>query len=423
MVSALTAFISTLAAAALGLAPRSVLVCGPKQSAAGGLTVSEYVASSLREAEVVRWEKPSTPVPAVASSCEAAVVCVDGWEEVSLEEALDAALAVARPDWVVVVAGDEEDKTPGGWFGRESSSSSASEVAAKASSAGASRVALVRHGELFGGDAAPAFVDGLKMVPTLSDEYGRRGARLSPARGAGSRASTRRATVGRVVAETLAGLAPGRADLDVRSAAGPEPNEAEWRTAVAEALAASDPRCAFRTSLGRRNCDPKRLGDWLLDTWGPLALRKLKAAYATKGARPVAFDKTNDALASLRWEDFDGAQVSTVASLVFQVDEDLFLVSRRGGSDQALPGEVELMDSLADAFIQAFPVLQEEEFEEEMPSAEDTTVDVEEEVADEVEEPRPKKPAPKTKVRRSSVRARTSSVSPKLPPSPPATTE
>lgn len=415
-----------------GLQPQSVLVCGPARSSSGEVTVSELVASQLERNEVVRWDGEREIESSAASKCDAAVICGDGTS--SLEQLVNGMLSARRgmaPSSVVLVLGDESSSSEkkGGLAALlEKEPMSAEALAGVAADAGAKRVAVVRHGPLFGGDSdAPAFLDGLKKAPELSADFARRAVRLAPWReDSSAQQPTRRATVARVAAETLCRLEEKMVDLEVKSALGPEPTEEEWRVCVTDALAASDPRCAFRLSTAKRDVAPALLQDWILNTWGPLVLRGLSAKYSTVGARPVAFDSKGDDVV-LRWEEFDGKQVSTVGTLTFSLlrENDVFLVTRE--SDKPLPGEVQLVDSLADALPSQFPlVVEEEEKDEETATVEAGEVpaaETEEEIAPqdstavessppEEEEEQPDTPPPvkaaAPKKRRSSVRARTS---------------
>ena len=48
-------------------------------------------------------------------------------------------------------------------------------LAAEALKAGVKQVAILRHGELFGGGSGAAFTDGLRKAPTLYEDFSRRG--------------------------------------------------------------------------------------------------------------------------------------------------------------------------------------------------------------------------------------------------------
>lgn len=347
-----------LSSLSCGLGLRSVVVCGPKLSASGDLTVSEFVTWSLRASgvDVVRWdgsEASSGGLP----TCDAAVLCSDGVESLGKLYETFSSSKGGTPNSVVLVAGEQPPQS--GVWPFVKPPAGIEDLASRASASGAKRVAVVRHGPLFGGqNDEPALTNGLRRTPELSDDQGRRAARLSPSRrGEFPEAPARRATVGRVAAEALELMVDGAVDFEVRSAVGPEPSDNEWRVTVAEALEASDPRCALRISIKRREIEPVALQDWILATWGPLALRGIKAKYSVKGARPVAFSKPEDErLATLRWEDFDGTDVFTVGTLDFSLDTDraILVVTRTG--DLPLPGELDLMDALADAFPQRFPI-------------------------------------------------------------------
>lgn len=404
--------LALLSGLSCGLGLRSVVVCGPKQSASGGLAVSEFVTWSLRASgvDVVRWDGSEASLGGLPA-CDAAVLCSDGVESLGKLYETFSSLKGATPNSLVFVAGEQPSQS--GVWPFVKPPAGVEEVASRASATGAKRVAIVRHGPLFGGlTEEPALTNGLRTMPELSDDQGRRAARLSPSRrGEFPEAPTRRATVGRVAAEALELMVDGAVDLEVRSAVGPEPSDEEWRTTVAEALEASDPRCASRISIKRREIEPKALQDWLLATWGPLALRGIKAKYSVKGARPVAFGKPDDQrLATLRWEDFDGNNVITVGTLDFSLDSDRALLVVTRTAELPLPGELDLMDSLADAFPQRFPIQDDDESEitppqPPLPPASET--EIQKDRIDEIVQPVPPKappPAPAKQPRRSSVR-------------------
>lgn len=339
-----------------------VLVCGPTRGE-NGQTVSDAVASALRNVEVYRWSGQGRP-----TTCDAAVLCCDGDESSTLEAQLAMIIesnAGSAPASVVVVAPVEKaphDEAPSfqSWLFPAPRQATARDVAATASAAGASRVAVVRHGPLFGGDYdEPAFVEGLVRMPTLADDFGRRSARLVPGR-QGGEFSTRRGTVGRAAAETVARSFEGRVEFDVRSVLGSELSDDEWRGAVDEAIEDSDLRCAFRANTTNRpGVDFDSLTDWISEGFGPLIYR-MPCTRVDEGPRPIAFirpeNETNDELVKmLFWEDIDNKlEILRVGELNFTYDGTLFSAIR--DRDDALIGEVEIIDAMADSFNKRFPL-------------------------------------------------------------------
>ena len=314
-------------------------------------------------------------------SWDAAVVCADvnGGEGGSLSAFVDEFASRTKgrcPEYVVVAAKAMQEasseKSLFGNFFQAAATEEGSFDVGSLSEAGAKRVAVVRHGELFGSDGLPAFQDGLKTVPTLSEDLSRRGARVGALRLGGKKtergtaldAPTRRSALARVCAEAVLSRSAATGplvELQVASLLGPEPTPQAWKSLVEEALKASDKRSALRLQT-ITTIDVPTLETWIFDQWGPTALRANSATYAATGARPVAFErvlkttkKNKEDLAVLRYEDFDGTNINAAGSLVFSYFPDQQLLTVTRDQDDVLPGEVALMNNLADSVTQTFP--------------------------------------------------------------------
>ena len=156
-------------------APRPrVAVVGP-----AGDTVADAVAVRLNDADVTRCINEN------AGYVDAAVVCADGGEEKL--STLAERCAGARSIVLVAPAGaaDEDEgfslPNPLKLLDGAAETNDVDEVAERCRNGGA-RVAVVRHGPLFGAGARDAdvvaFSQGLRRAPTLVDDFGRRGARV-----------------------------------------------------------------------------------------------------------------------------------------------------------------------------------------------------------------------------------------------------
>ena len=156
-------------AAALSAPRPRVAVVGP-----AGDTVADAVAVRLNDADVTRCINEN------AGYVDAAVVCADGGEEKL--STLAERCAGARSIVLVAPAGAADDDegfslpNPLKLLDGAAETNDVEEVAERCRNGGA-RVAVVRHGPLFGAGARDAdvvaFSQGLRRAPTLVDDFGR----------------------------------------------------------------------------------------------------------------------------------------------------------------------------------------------------------------------------------------------------------
>ena len=305
-------------AAALSAPRPRVAVVGP-----AGDTVADAVAVRLNDADVTRCVNEN------AGYVDAAVVCADGGEEKL--STLAERCAGARNIVLVAPAGaaDEDDgfSLPNPLkLLDQADTNDVDEVAERCRNGGA-RVAVVRHGPLFGAGARDAdvvaFSQGLRRAPTLVDDFGRRGARvvsvqqnedkqdqflssgtwlglgdMDAARSdvqaregkAEPQTPARRGAVADAAAATIRRFQdlPGSVEFEVRSGSGStSPSPEEWDAMVLSVCRdASSPEAMNKQLLPTKVWDPAQLGDWLRTEWGPKALMSVDATLAIRGADP-----------------------------------------------------------------------------------------------------------------------------------------
>jgi len=367
-------------------APRPrVAVVGP-----AGDTVADAVAVRLNDADVTRC------IDGQAGYVDAAVVCADGGEEKL--STLAERCAGARSIVLVAPAGstdeDEGFSLPNPLkLLDQADTNDVEEVAERCRNAG-SRVAVVRHGPLFGAGARDAdvvaFSQGLRRAPTLVDDFGRRGARvvsvqqnedkqdqflssgtwlglgdMDAARSdvqaregkAEPQTPARRGAVADAAAATIRRFQdlPGQVEFEVRSGSGStSPSPEEWDAMVLSVCRdASSPEAMNKQLLPTKVWDPAQLGDWLRTEWGPKALMSVDATLAIRGARPVAFEQpsvqaeASGQLGALRWETLEDDGIKIAGRLTFTVSDKVLRATRDGPRE--LSGEAELVDNLIDA--------------------------------------------------------------------------
>ena len=368
-------------------APRPrVAVVGP-----AGDTVADAVAVRLNDADVTRCTDGQ------AGYVDAAVVCADGGEEKL--SALAERCAGARAIVLVAPAGaaDEDEgfslPNPLKLLDGAAETNDVDEVAERCRNGGA-RVAVVRHGPLFGAGARDAdvvaFSQGLRRAPTLVDDFGRRGARvvsvqqnedkqdqflssgtwlglgdMDAARSdvqaregkAEPQTPARRGAVADAAAATIRRFQdlPGQVEFEVRSGSGAtSPSSEEWDAMVlAVCRERSSPEAMSKQLLPTKVWDPAQLGDWLRTEWGPKALMSVDATLAIRGARPVAFEQpsvqaeASGQLGALRWETLEDDGIKVAGRLTFTVSDNVLRATRDGPRE--LSGEAELVDNLIDA--------------------------------------------------------------------------
>uniref|UniRef100_A0A7S3NER4 Uncharacterized protein n=1 Tax=Aureoumbra lagunensis TaxID=44058 RepID=A0A7S3NER4_9STRA len=383
-----------------------VLVCG--SSSVKSVLMTEIERSS-------GWTLSST-----SNDCDAVVIC--GSDDTSAN-ALAREVRVGKvPSRVVItlprndVSSSLEDTTllsPLSWFSKRSDEAFDIEILSEVSF-----VTIIRHGELFGSDGTPPLVDGLRKNPQLSQDVVRRGVRLSPGRRQSSTKlpTMRRLGLARLALELLeykTDQSTIKVELESSSLTGPEPKN--WSALIDEALKASELRTALRLKLDNTapGLDQLLIQDWIIEQWGPAALRSNSAAYATTGARPVAFER-KELSTALRYEDFDGSQVTTAGRLIFSYDIASTVLSVTRSIDDPLPGEQSLLDNFADAFTLTFSVEKKEQEQEELfPPVEEDVNKAQSLPEDITETPPPIEEVKKTPMRkrRTAVRARTSTAS------------
>ena len=369
-------------------APRPrVAVVGP-----AGDTVADAVAVRLNDADVTRCINEN------AGYVDAAVVCADGGEEKL--STLAERCAGARSIVLVAPAGaaDEDDgfslPNPLKLLDGAAETNDVDEVAERCRNGGA-RVAVVRHGPLFGAGARDAdvvaFSQGLRRAPTLVDDFGRRGARVVSVQqnedkqdqflstgtwlGLGDmdaatksdvqaregkaepQTPARRGAVADAAAATIRRFQdlPGTVEFEVRSGSGStSPSPEEWDAMVLSVCRErSSPEAMAKQLLSTKIWDPIQLGDWLRTEWGPKALMSVDATLAIRGARPVAFEQpsvqaeASGQLGSLRWETLEDDGIKIAGRLTFTLSDNVLRATRDGGRE--LSGEAELVDNLIDA--------------------------------------------------------------------------
>ena len=372
-------------AAALSAPRPRVAVVGP-----AGDTVADAVAVRLNDADVTRC------IDGQAGYVDAAVVCADGGEEKL--SALAERCAGARAIVLVAPAGavdeDEGFSLPNPLkLLDQADTNDVDEVAERCRNGGA-RVAVVRHGPLFGAGARDAdvvaFSQGLRRAPTLVDDFGRRGARvvsvqqnedkqdqflssgtwlglgdMDAARSdvqaregkAEPQTPARRGAVADAAAATIRRFQdlPGQVEFEVRSGSGStSPSPEEWDAMVLSVCRdASSPEAMNKQLLSTKVWDPSQLGDWLRTEWGPKALMSVDATLAIRGARPVAFEQpsvqaeASGQLGALRWETLEDDGIKVAGRLTFTVSDNVLRATRDGPRE--LSGEAELVDNLIDA--------------------------------------------------------------------------
>jgi hypothetical protein len=373
-------------AAALSAPRPRVAVVGP-----AGDTVADAVAVRLNDADVTRCINEN------AGYVDAAVVCADGGEEKL--SALAERCAGARAIVLVAPAGaaDEDEgfslPNPLKLLDGAAETNDVDEVAERCRNGGA-RVAVVRHGPLFGAGARDAdvvaFSQGLRRAPTLVDDFGRRGARvvsvqqneekqdqflstgtwlglgdMDAARSdvqaregkAEPQTPARRGAVADAAAATIRRFQdlPGTVEFEVRSGSGStSPSPEEWDAMVLSVCRErSSPEAMAKQLLSTKIWDPAQLGDWLRTEWGPKALMSVDATLAIRGARPVAFEapsvqaEASGQLGALRWETLEDDGIKIAGRLTFTLSDNVLRATRDGGRE--LSGEAELVDNLIDA--------------------------------------------------------------------------
>jgi hypothetical protein len=372
-------------AAALSAPRPRVAVVGP-----AGDTVADAVAVRLNDADVTRC------IDENAGYVDAAVVCADGGEEKL--STLAERCAGARSIVLVAPAGaadeDEGFSLPNPLkLLDQADTNDVDEVAERCRNGGA-RVAVVRHGPLFGAGARDAdvvaFSQGLRRAPTLVDDFGRRGARvvsvqqnedkqdqflssgtwlglgdMDAARSdvqaregkAEPQTPARRGAVADAAAATIRRFQdlPGSVEFEVRSGSGStSPSPEEWDAMVlAVCRERSSPEAMSKQLLTTKVWDPSQLGDWLRTEWGPKALMSVDATLAIRGARPVAFEppsvqaEASGQLGALRWETLEDDGIKVAGRLSFTLSDNVLRATRDGPRE--LSGEAELVDNLIDA--------------------------------------------------------------------------
>ena len=367
-------------------APRPrVAVVGP-----AGDTVADAVAVRLNDADVTRC------IDENAGYVDAAVVCADGGEEKL--STLAERCAGARSIVLVAPAGaadeDEGFSLPNPLKLLDQADTNDVEEVAERCRNGGARVAVVRHGPLFGAGARDAdvvaFSQGLRRAPTLVDDFGRRGARvvsvqqnedkqdqflssgtwlglgdMDAARSdvqaregkAEPQTPARRGAVADAAAATIRRFQdlPGSVEFEVRSGSGAtSPSSEEWDAMVlAVCRERSSPEAMSKQLLPTKVWDPSQLGDWLRTEWGPKALMSVDATLAIRGARPVAFEQpsvqaeASGQLGALRWETLEDDGIKVAGRLTFTVSDNVLRATRDGPRE--LSGEAELVDNLIDA--------------------------------------------------------------------------
>ena len=353
--------------------------------------MADAVAVRLNDADVTRCVNEN------AGYVDAAVVCADGGEEKL--STLAERCAGARSIVLVAPAGaaDEDEgfslPNPLKLLDGAAETNDVEEVAERCRNGGA-RVAVVRHGPLFGAGARDAdvvaFSQGLRRAPTLVDDFGRRGARvvsvqqnedkqdqflstgtwlglgdMDAARSdvqaregkAEPQTPARRGAVADAAAATIRRFQdlPGSVEFEVRSGSGStSPSPEEWDAMVLSVCRErSSPEAMAKQLLSTKIWDPAQLGDWLRTEWGPKALMSVDATLAIRGARPVAFEQpsvqaeASGQLGSLRWETLDDDGIKIAGRLTFTLSDNVLRATRDGGRE--LSGEAELVDNLIDA--------------------------------------------------------------------------
>ncbi|CAB9522768.1 expressed unknown protein [Seminavis robusta] len=246
----------------------------------------------------------------------------------------------------------------------------------QAMAADASKLAILRHGELFGTpESSPDFsplVGGPQRNPEFCEEYMTRSVRIDPTltvtgnvmMGKNTRSS--RHSVGEAAARILLDKVSATGlDLCLSSQMGSDlVGEETWQEEFqrsAKMLESGAGAQLFSASFSSVP-DTERLADWLATKWAPAVLRTYDIAAIRTGARPVIAKRAGDGKVEIVWQELVDFNSVTVGKMIVEVSGS-GLVATRGPGDAAagfgaisskpLNGENVLVMRLAEAASQA----------------------------------------------------------------------
>jgi len=240
----------------------------------------------------------------------------------------------------------------------------------------ASKVSILRYGELFGiPESSPDFsplVGGPQRNPAFCEEYRTRSVRIDPTlsvtgnvmMGRNTRSSCH--SVGEAAALMLLGHVPGAGvDLCLSSQLGSEAVPMElWKEEFqrAEKVVQSGEGAQLFSASFSSVPDTERLADWLATKWAPAVLRTYDITTIRTGARPVYAKRSGIGKVEIIWQMLVDFNSVTVGKIVIQVSDTELVATRAPGDASAgfgsisrkpLNGENVLVLRLADAASQA----------------------------------------------------------------------
>lgn len=306
-------FSSSLAMAVAGPDDdETVVVCGPRSGIAGLVASRLSKVGGLRQ---VRLTDPTMTLPEQLEGAKVIVASSDGGidgEEAPSGLADEIVEFLPRSAEYLIWVDSPESRAAAraakaeiGVFGNLLGQGFKEPLEAVRGVAGDIKCVIIHAGNLFGssgGEEPVPFLTGPKAEPVLDESITRQAVLVGPGTvlSTPEDAKTKRSSIAEAIERLLDGPEGKRGlELSVVSVEGFPTTDAEWE----EELSRLDDSMGVAVfSIDFESIDNRdQLVRWLVDSWGPSALRRSTAAMLRSGARPVAVSPTVQGL-ELVWE-------------------------------------------------------------------------------------------------------------------------